>query len=208
MLLNSVNASSGAETVFVMPCTKRRSYPVVSVPHVLTSTMLQALIGDRRSLLVTTPTVYALHRASIRAFCGSGDGSIDPLILSGGEESKTCATIELICRKALDLRLDRRSILIALGGGVCSDLTSYAASLIRRGIDCIRIPTTLIGQVDAGLGVKSGVNFGGKKSYLGSFHPPMAVFLDSTFLRTLPLRHFQLGLAEMIKIALVCDAEL
>jgi 2-epi-5-epi-valiolone synthase len=159
-------------------------------------------------LLVTTRTVYARHGASVRAFCSRRNRTVDMLVLSVDEQTKTASSVELICRKALELDLDRRSILIAMGGGVCSDLTSYAASLIRRGIDCVRIPTTLIGQVDAGLGVKHAVNFDGKKSYLGSFYPPLAVILDPTFLRTLPLEHFRNGLAEIIKIALVCDSQL
>jgi 3-dehydroquinate synthase len=192
-----------------MPCSKRKSYPVLSVPNVFDrASPLAAFLDDRRALLVTTPTVYALHGASVRAFCSENNRAIDTLVLPVGEESKTHSSVECICRRALEFGLDRRSILIALGGGVCSDLTSYAASLIRRGIDCVRIPTTLIGQVDAGLGVKNGVNFDGKKSYLGSFYPPLAVLLDPTFLRTLPYQHFKLGLAEMIKMALVCDEEL
>jgi 3-dehydroquinate synthase len=208
MLSKPIDESGSSETVFVMPCTKRRSYPVISVPNVFDSALLAALLGDRQALLVTTPTVYALHGAPIRAFCSSRIRSIETMVLFVREESKTYSSVERVCRRALELSLDRRSILIALGGGVCSDVTSLAASLVRRGIDCIRIPTTLVGQVDAGLGVKTAVNFDGKKSYLGSFYPPMAVLLDPTFLRTLPLRHFHLGLAEMIKMGLVCDAEL
>jgi 2-epi-5-epi-valiolone synthase len=203
-----VDRSGDPETVFVMPCAKRQSYPVISVPNVFDSAVLALLLGDRRALLVTTPTVYRLHGASVRKFLSSGNGSIETLVLSVGEESKSYSNVECVCRTALELGLDRRAILIALGGGVCSDLTSFAASLIRRGIDCVRIPTTLVGQVDAGLGVKNAINFSDKKSYLGSFHPPMAVLLDPTFLRTLPIQHFHHGLAEMIKVALVCDAEL
>ena len=193
-----------------MPCAKQWSYPVIAVPHVFDSPQspLALLLRDRRALLVTTPTVYALYGDSVREFSRKVRCALDVLVLSVDEESKTHSSVERICRKTLELGLDRQSILIALGGGVCSDLTSHAASLIRRGIGCVRIPTTLLGQVDAALGVKNSVNFEGKKSYLGSFYPPMAVLLDPTFLRTLPSQHFQLGLAEIIKIALVCDAEL
>src|SRR6187431_2842576 len=138
MLSTSGGGSDGSKTVFVMPCTRRRSYPVIWAPNVFDSALLPTLLGDRRALLITTPTVYALHGDRVRTFCSIGNRAIDTLILPVGEESKTHSSVEHICRKALDLGLDRHSILIALGGGVCSDLTSYDAYLIRRGIDCVR----------------------------------------------------------------------
>ena len=200
----------GAETVFRMPCTRRQTYGVFSMPRALEApcSPLRSLLSGRRALIVTTPTVYRLHGGAFRAFCQEVDAEIDTLVLSLNEELKTHASAEQICRRAIERGLDRRSVLVAIGGGVCTDLTSYAASLIRRGIECIRIPTTVIGQVDAGIGVKAAVNFDGKKSYLGCMSSPTAVLLDPAFLRTLPRRHFQLGLAEIIKIALVSDAEL
>jgi 3-dehydroquinate synthase len=85
---------------------------------------------------------------------------------------------------------------------------TVAASLIRRGIEYIRVPTTLIGQVDAGIGIKGAVNFGGKKSFLGAFYPPSSVLIDPTFLETLPVAHLRYGLAEIVKIAVIRDAEL
>jgi 3-dehydroquinate synthetase len=96
-------------------------------------------------------------------------------------------------------------VLIGLGGGVCTDLVTMAAALVRRGIRYIRIPTTLMGQVDAGIGIKGAVNAMQKKSALGCFYSPKAVFLDPSFLTSLPLRHLSAGTAEIIKVALVSD---
>jgi 3-dehydroquinate synthase len=209
-----LQSSASSDTIFVMPCNRRTSYPVVLAPSVFDSPVspLIEMLSGRRVLLVTTPTVYELHGESFRKF-GNHQSlnkrtKIDILVIPVTEKSKDYAAVERVCRKSMDIGLDRRSVLLAVGGGVCTDITSYAAALIRRGIGCIRIPTTLLGQVDAGIGVKTAVNFNGKKAYLGCFYAPMAVILDPTLLRTLPIKHFQLGLAEIIKIALIGDADL
>jgi len=199
----SMTSSDGA--IFSMDCDRRCSYSVVVADHVLecTASPLHRLLRGRRALAVTTPTVHAFYRQALDDFCRWGD--IDLLVLDVSEETKTLATAERICQRALALGLDRRAMLVSIGGGVCSDLCSVAASLIRRGIGCIRVPTTLIGQIDAALGVKGGVNFEGRKSYLGCFTAPALVVLDPTFLRTLQRCDFQRGLAEIIKIGLVRD---
>lgn len=195
--------------IFRMRCGRHRAYSVLLCDHALTSpaSPLPALLEGRQALVVTTRTVSRLYGRPIEALSAMCERS-QTLVLNVNEDTKTHATVESICRAALAAELDRRSALISIGGGVCTDLTSYAASLIRRGVECIRIPTTLIGQVDAGIGVKAAVNFDGKKSYLGCFSPPQLVVLDPTFLRTLPRCEIQRGLAEIIKIALICDAEL
>jgi 3-dehydroquinate synthase len=118
------------------------------------------------------------------------------------------ASVLRICRTVQDLGLDRKGILLALGGGVCSDVVTVAATLVRRGLQHVRVPTTLLAQVDAGIGVKGGVNFGGHKNYLGSFNPPTTVLIDTTFLRTLSRRRIREGLSEILKMALVADRAL
>src|SRR5262245_11036479 len=133
---------------------------------------------------------------------------LETLVLECSERTKTPTQVMRVCRAALRHRLDRSAALIALGGGVCMDIATVAASSIRRGIGCIRVPTTLIGQVDAGLGAKGAVNYLGHKSYIGCFYPPEATLIDPTSLRTLPARHLRSGLAEMVKIALVRDARI
>jgi 3-dehydroquinate synthase len=116
--------------------------------------------------------------------------------------------VEQVCREALSHGLDRRGVLIAFGGGVCSDVVSVSASLIRRGIAHVRVPTTLIGQIDAAIGLKGAVNFAGKKSFLGCFHAPEQVLIDPAFLHTLPKRYLASGLAEALKMGIARDVRL
>ena len=106
----------------------------------------------------------------------------------------------------MEVGLDRKGLLIGIGGGVCLDIVTVAASWIRRGVGHIRVPTTLIGQIDAGIGIKGAVNFGGKKNYLGCFYAPETVLVTPSFLSTLTRNHISEGFAEIIKIALVRDA--
>jgi 2-epi-5-epi-valiolone synthase len=125
-----------------------------------------------------------------------------------GEARKHLRTVERVCDLAARMRLDRRGVLIAVGGGVCSDIVTLAASMIRRGVEHIRIPTTLIGHVDAGIGIKGAVNFHGLKSFIGCFYPPSSVLLDSAYLQSLPLHSIREGLSEILKMALILDAQL
>ena len=166
--------------------------------------VLQAALAGRRALLVTTPTVARLY--GDRTLPRHPDLRVAVLALS--ERTKAIEAVLDVCRLAQELKLDRRSVLVAFGGGVCSDVVGFAASMIRRGITHIRVPTTLVGQIDAGVGLKTGVNFCAGKNYLGSFHPPERVLVDPTFLGTLPARELRQGLAEMVKIALVRDPAL
>jgi 3-dehydroquinate synthase len=165
-------------------------------------------LKPRTALLVTTPTVMGLYGDRVVSALRNAGFALEILVLRCRERTKTLAQVTRVCRAALDHGLDRDAALIALGGGVCLDIVTVAASWIRRGIACIRIPTTLIGQIDAGLGAKGAVNFRGRKSYLGCFNPPEFTILDPAALRTLPRRHVRAGMAEMIKIALVRDAAL
>jgi 2-epi-5-epi-valiolone synthase len=193
-----------------MSCHQHRGYTVYASERILEqeSSPLADLLHDRQCLLVTTPTVARLYGGLFNDLAVRQCRSLRTLILPCNENTKSLEMVSAICSAALECSLDRKGLLIALGGGICSDLVTMAASLIRRGINYIRIPTTLIGQVDAGIGVKGAVNFGGKKSFLGAFYPPEAVVIDPTFLKTLAVAHLRYGLAEILKIAVVCDARL
>jgi 3-dehydroquinate synthase len=118
------------------------------------------------------------------------------------------AEVDKICRRAFDLRLGRTAVLVALGGGVCSDLVTVAAAIVRRGIAHVRLPTTLVGQIDAGIGIKGATNCWGVKSFLGVFHPPHGVLIDGDLLASLPTPFLRDGMAEIIKIAVIRDREL
>jgi 3-dehydroquinate synthetase/predicted NBD/HSP70 family sugar kinase len=167
---------------------------------------LATLLDSRRALLVTTPTVARLYGPRLDKQLKISNISVLTLVCN--ERHKTLDQVKHVCQDAYGKGLDRRGVLISLGGGVCTDVVTVAASLIRRGVQHIRIPTTLVGQIDAGIGIKGAVNFLGKKNYLGSFYPPEAVLINPGFLQTLPARHLSFGLAEIIKIALVRDQHL
>lgn len=130
------------------------------------------------------------------------------LAIDPGESSKTLATVSRLWSELAAAGADRKTLILCLGGGVVTDLGGFTASTFMRGIPCIHIPTSLIGQADASIGGKTAVNTDGLKNQAGTFYPASAVFIDSAFLQTLPLRHLRSGLAEVIKTALVCEPRL
>jgi 2-epi-5-epi-valiolone synthase len=168
-------------------------------------TELIEAIGSRKSLLVTTPTVAQLYANGIVKRLLESGADVSMVVVACSEELKILFEVEKLCQECFRAGLDRRSVLIGCGGGVCTDLVTMAASLTRRGLNYIRIPTTLIGLIDAGVGIKGAVNLPHKKSALGCFYPPENVLLDPGFLRTLPKNLISDGLAEAIKVAIVMD---
>ncbi|PAF51406.1 3-dehydroquinate synthase [Helicobacter sp. 13S00401-1] len=121
-------------------------------------------------------------------------------VLEDGEETKNMQSIETILDTAFKAKLHRNSLMIALGGGVITDMVGFASGIYQRGIDFISIPTTLLGMCDASVGGKCGINNAYGKNLVGLFHQPRAVYVDLTFLQTLPKREFNAGVAEMIKM--------
>ena len=129
------------------------------------------------------------------------------LVIPGGERAKNNESLFDLITEAVHVNgIDRHSYIIAVGGGSVLDLAGYAAAVSHRGINLIRIPTTVLSQNDSGIGVKNGINHFGKKNFLGTFAPPAAVFNDDRFLTTLDQRNWRSGIAEAIKVALIKDA--
>lgn len=192
-----------------MECNSRTRYQVLVSEGLLSpgSTVLAEAIAERRTLVVTTPTVARLYGDALQAQL-RGKSHVSTLVLDVTEATKTMAGVEAVCQQAVAHGLTRRGLLVAVGGGVCSDVVTMAASLIRRGIGHLRVPTTLMGQIDAGIGLKGAINFSGKKSFLGCFHPPEQVLVDPAFLQSLPSRFLVSGMAESIKMAVARDAPL
>jgi 3-dehydroquinate synthase len=132
----------------------------------------------------------------------------DFMIVPGGEASKNNTALFDQIVEAVDVYgIDRHSYIAAIGGGAVLDLVGYAAAVSHRGIKHIRIPTTVLSQNDSGIGVKNGINYKGKKNFLGTFAPPAAVFNDEQFLQTLSDRDYRSGISEAIKVALIKDPE-
>ncbi|WP_372424341.1 3-dehydroquinate synthase family protein [Salinarimonas chemoclinalis] len=162
----------------------------------------------RKCLLVSTPSVYRLYGETVRRHLAERDCLLDVLILEMGEGRKFMPAVLEVAERAQRVGLDRRGIVVALGGGVVGDVVSFAASMIRRGIGHVRIPTTLMAQIDAAIGIKGGVNFNRHKNFLGCFHPPEAVLVDPNLLRSLPVDAIRQGMAEIVKIAMIRDVRL
>ncbi|MFL6049483.1 MAG: sedoheptulose 7-phosphate cyclase [Gaiellales bacterium] len=193
-----------------MRCATSSIYNVVLVGGLLDpgNRALADAIGERRALVVTDRNVDALYGDALRAYLATLRVPVALQVLDLSEAAKSMATVLDVCGAAQAHGLGRRDPLVAVGGGVCSDVVSLAATLIRRGIPYVCVPTTLVAQVDAGIALKCGVNFGGTKNYLGAFTPPSGVLVDPAFLRTVPVEHLRCGLAEIVKVALMLDADL
>lgn len=169
------------------------------------STCLADVIGERSALFITTPTVHRLYGPSLDRWITTNQFQAVVEVLSLTEANKTMKSALAVCAAAERHGLGRRDPIISFGGGICSDVVRVAASLVRRGTPYICLPTTLVAQADAGIGIKGAVNFGGRKSYLGCFAPPEAVLMDVGWLRTLPEAHVRAGTAEILKMALIRD---
>lgn len=134
--------------------------------------------------------------------------ALPPRLIPGGERAKRdTATFDAVIEDLHSARLCRHSYVIAAGGGAALDAACFAASVVHRGIRQIRIPTTVLAQADAGIGIKNGIDYRGKKNFLGAFHPPHAVINDFAFLRTLDPANWRNGMAEAVKVALLRDPE-
>ena len=187
-----------------------RSYRVSHSPGLSSgkvSDLVDAIDG-RKCLLVTTPSVAGLYANTLASRLLATGVDLSMLVMHCSEQSKSLAEVEKLCGECFRANLDRKSVLIGCGGGVCTDLVTMTAALTRRGLSYIKVPTTLIGLIDAGIGIKGAVNILGKKSGIGCFYPPDCVLLDPSFLRTLPRRLVSDGLAEAIKVAITFDSGL
>lgn len=160
---------------------------------------------DCKVAVVTNTTVAKLHLSRILERISAPQ--IETIILPDGEEYKNMETIEQILQSLFEAKFDRKSTLIALGGGVIGDMTGFAASIYQRGISFVQIPTTLLSQVDASVGGKTGVNSKYGKNLIGAFKQPTAVYIDTYFLSTLPSREFAAGIAEVVKMAVMFDSD-
>ncbi|MDD5052938.1 MAG: 3-dehydroquinate synthase [Sulfuricurvum sp.] len=155
--------------------------------------------------ILTNPKVAGLHLKTLLSRISAKEVYI--ITIPDGEQYKTLETIEFITDRMFDHRLNRKSHLIAFGGGVIGDMGGFAASLYNRGIDFTQIPTTLLSQVDASVGGKTGINNRFGKNLIGAFHQPRAVFIDPSFLETLPSREFGAGVAEIVKMAITFNRD-
>ncbi|MDQ7043410.1 MAG: 3-dehydroquinate synthase [Sulfurimonas sp.] len=160
---------------------------------------------DTKVAIVTNPKVAGLHLSYLLSKITAKELYI--ITVPDGEEYKNQDSVNLILESLFNHKFNRKSMLIAFGGGVIGDMTGFAASIYQRGIKFIQIPTTLLSQVDASVGGKTGMNNSYGKNLIGAFHQPKLVLIDPHFLTTLPAREFSAGVAEIIKMAVTFNKE-
>lgn len=159
--------------------------------------LLPSLVGDRRVVVVTDATIDRLYADLLKPY--------EKILIGRGETIKTLQTAEQIVRQLVAMGADRNTFLLAVGGGIVTDIAGFVASIYMRGIRFGFISTTLLGQVDASVGGKNGVNLDGYKNMIGCFTQPEFVICDPTMLLTLPEREFRAGLAEIVKASIIGD---
>ena len=185
-------------------------YDVIIEPGALArvGSLVHELAPHDRCALVVDPDVMAIHGEQVRHALHDAGYVIATHALSGGEAAKTLDTVREAYDVLLDARLERRSPVVALGGGVTGDVTGFIAATYLRGVPFVQCPTTLLAMVDASVGGKVGVNLPQGKNLVGAFHQPVVVVIDPLVLQTLPPRELRCGLAECIKHSVIRDADL
>ncbi|MBD9413017.1 3-dehydroquinate synthase [Pseudomonas sp. PDM16] len=183
-----------------------RSYPIYIGGGLLSrADLFKPHLAGRQVAIVTNETVAPLYLDALRESLAGQDIAI--VVLPDGESFKNWETLQLIFDGLLRARHDRKTTVIALGGGVVGDMAGFAAACYQRGVDFIQVPTTLLSQVDSSVGGKTGINHPLGKNMVGAFYQPNAVVIDTSVLNTLPPRELSAGLAEVIKYGLICDLE-
>jgi shikimate kinase / 3-dehydroquinate synthase len=167
---------------------------------------IAALRPGAAAIIVTDETVARHHVDSAEASLAAAKVRTARLVLAPGEASKSWRVLETVCDAILAARIERRDLVVALGGGVIGDLAGFAAAITRRGLDVVQIPTTLLAQVDSSVGGKTGINSVHGKNLVGAFHQPVLVVADTALLDTLSPREFRAGYAEVAKYGLINDA--
>jgi len=186
--------------------TNEHSYPILIDENLLDEAYdyIKNCTDAKRFLVVTNTTVNSLYGEKLK------NNDAEFIVLPDGEEYKTREILNLIIDKALEIKLERKDAIIALGGGVIGDMAGFAAAIYQRGIDYIQIPTTLLSQVDSSVGGKVAVNHKLGKNVIGSFYQPKLVLADTNTLNTLDNRQFKTGLSEILKYAFIektCGAD-
>ena len=162
---------------------------------------------DRKICIVTDSNVGPLYESAVEEVLRKVSSDISVFTFEAGEKNKNLDTVSSLYQTLIQNGLDRKSLLVALGGGVVGDLTGFGAATYLRGIDFIQIPTTLLAQVDSSVGGKTGVDFQQYKNMVGAFHQPKLVYMNLSTLTTLPAEQFACGMGEILKTGLICDGE-
>jgi 3-dehydroquinate synthase len=181
--------------------TPQGNYSAVVERGILRSAARYLPAGKGKIFVVTTDDVWKFVAPQLTE--GFGGRAFERILLPGGEENKRLAPLEAAAEEMVRLGGDRSSLVVAVGGGIVTDMGGFLAAIFMRGIPVIQIPTTLLAQVDAAIGGKTGTNLVSGKNLIGSFHQPQSVLIDPSVLDTLPAREYRAGLYEVIKHGII-----
>lgn len=189
--------------------TKSAKYPIYINDSFerLTEAFLEAGLFGRKAVIICDTNTKRFYLDEVMKLLEGSFLSLSYICFEAGEERKNLDTIYDFYTKMTEYKLDRKSVVIALGGGVVGDMAGFAAATYMRGIAYVQIPTTLLSQVDSSVGGKTGVDFLGNKNLIGAFYQPAFVFMNSSVLKTLPRREVSAGMAEVIKHGYIIDRE-
>ena len=185
-----------------------RAYPIhIGAGLVDRADLFAPHVKGHRAAVVTNETVAPLYADRLEATLAKAGAKVLRVVLPDGEAFKTWQTLNAIFDALLAAQADRKTVVVALGGGVIGDLAGFAAATYQRGIAHVQVPTTLLAQVDSSVGGKTAINHPLGKNMIGAFHQPEAVIADTSVLATLPEREFAAGLAEVVKYGAIFDLE-
>src|SRR5271165_1312045 len=186
-----------------------RSYSIViGRGQLITLGQRIALLRPRAKVaIISDETVARHHLAATEAALASAGVDSTCVTVPAGETSKSFPVLERVCEALLASRIERGDLVVALGGGVIGDLAGFAAAVVRRGLDYVQVPTTLLAQVDSAVGGKTAIDSRHGKNLVGAFHQPVLVLSDTALLDTLSIREFRAGYAEIVKYGLIADAD-
>jgi 3-dehydroquinate synthase len=185
-----------------------RSYDIV-IGHGVIATLgarIAALRPGAKAFVVTDENVARHVLPAVDAILDGAGIKKDSIVVAPGESSKSFAVLERVCEAIVAARMERGDLVVALGGGVIGDLAGFAAAVVRRGLDYVQVPTTLLAQVDSSVGGKTAIDSSQGKNLIGAFHQPILVVADTGLLDSLPIREFRAGYAELVKYGLLGDA--
>jgi len=200
--------ASGQSETTIEVTLPERSYPIVIGEGLIVSAgrRIAAVLPGARCAVVTDQNVAALYLAPLKASLEAQGLFLGDAVVAAGEASKSFPVLARLCETLLKLGVERGDCVVALGGGVVGDLAGFAASILRRGVRLVQVPTTLLAQVDSSVGGKTGIDTPQGKNLIGTFHQPSLVLADVSVLSTLAPREFRAGYAEVMKYGLLGDA--
>ena len=164
-------------------------------------------LQDRKVCIVTDSHVEPLYYTAVETELKKVSSCVFSFVFEAGEPNKNLDTVQQLYKTLIEHEMDRKGVLVALGGGVVGDLTGFGAATYLRGIDFIQVPTTLLAQVDSSVGGKTGVDFQQYKNMVGAFHQPRLVYMNLSTLSSLPAEQFACGMGEILKTGLICDGD-